>query len=223
MNAMNTAVVFDLDGTLLDTLADIGNSANQVLEELALPVHPLSAYQRFVGDGVQTLVERIVPAASRTPDLVAQAVARFAEVYDTRWNQATTLYAGIATLLTELSERRVPMAVLSNKPQKFTELCVEHFLASWKFTVVFGQRTGVPRKPDPAGALEIAARLNLAPGDCYYVGDTSVDMQTATGAGMRALGVAWGFRPISELKEHGATTILNHPCDLLDVMSLRTK
>jgi phosphoglycolate phosphatase len=218
---MNTAVVFDLDGTLLDTLADIGNSANQVLEELALPVHPLPAYQRFVGDGVQTLVERIVPAANRTPELVAQAVARFAEVYETRWNQATTLYAGIATLLTELSERRVPMAVLSNKPQKFTELCVEHFLASWKFAVVFGQRTGVPRKPDPAGALEIAARLNLAPGDCYYVGDTSVDMQTATGAGMRALGVAWGFRPISELKEHGATTILNHPCDLLDVMGLR--
>jgi phosphoglycolate phosphatase len=215
------AVVFDLDGTLLDTLADIGNSANQVLEELALPVHPLEDYKRFVGDGVRTLMERIIGREQLTPELHDKAVARFAEVYDRRWNEQTQLYAGIRTLLTELTAGAVPMTVLSNKPQRFTQLCVDRYLGEWAFAVVFGQRDGVPRKPDPAGAIETAERLGLAPGECAYVGDTSVDMQTATAAGMVPFGVAWGFRSITELREHGATEILHHPCDLLPKLFLR--
>ncbi len=210
------AVVFDLDGTLLDTLADIGGSGNQVLSELGLPTHRIEGYRRFVGDGVKVLVERIVPEASRTPDLVERGVARFGEIYADRWNVETKPYAGVRSLLTELTARGVPMAVLSNKPQPFTDLCVEHYLAEWKFAFVYGQREGVPRKPDPTAALDLAARLDITPGECAYVGDSSVDMQTATAAGMYAIGVAWGFRSVTELKAHGAQKILHHPCDLLE-------
>lgn len=209
------AVVFDLDGTLLDTLADIGGSGNQVLSELGLPTHRIEDYRRFVGDGVKTLVERIVPEAARTPELLERGVARFGEVYHERWNVETKPYAGIRTLLTDLATRGIPMAILSNKPQAFTELCVRHYLAEWQFAVVYGQREGVPRKPDPAAALDIAARLGISPGECAYVGDSSVDMQTATSAGMYAVGVAWGFRTVTELQAHGAQVILRHPCDLL--------
>lgn len=212
------AVVFDLDGTLLDTLADIANTGNQVLEEAGFPIHSVSDYRRFVGDGVRVLVERILPPDQRTAERIDRGSARFAEIYHHRWNEATQPYAGIRSLLGELATRRMPMCVLSNKPQAFTDLCVKHLLGEWDFAIVFGQREGVPRKPDPTAALEIAARLGVAPGECAYVGDSSVDMQTATAAGMLAIGVAWGFRSVSELKQHGARHILHHPCDLLDII-----
>jgi phosphoglycolate phosphatase len=209
------AVVFDLDGTLLDTLADIASSANQVLTELGFPAHPAEDYRTFVGDGVSVLMSRVLPEQQRDTATRERAVARLQEVYEQRWNIETQPYPGIRTLLSELTGRGLPLAVLSNKPQRFTELCVEHLLAEWKFEAVFGMRPNVPRKPDPAGALEIAAALGVSPGECAYLGDTSIDMQTARAAGMVAFGVAWGFRSITELREHGAQEILHHPCDLL--------
>jgi phosphoglycolate phosphatase len=209
------AVIFDLDGTLLDTLADIGRAANAVLTERGWPAHPLTDYRRFVGDGVRVLMERVLPAEHRSPTTVDEAVDRFGALYAECWDRETRLYAGVRTLLSALAARGAPLAVLSNKPQRFTELCVERFLSEWRFAVVFGQRAGIPRKPDPAGALEIAARLGLAPAACAYVGDSGVDMHTAQGAGMLALGAAWGFRGVTELKVAGASAILHHPCDLL--------
>jgi phosphoglycolate phosphatase len=209
------AVVFDLDGTLLDTLADIASSANQVLRELGFPEHPQADYRTFVGEGVSVLMSRVLPEQHRDAATRDRALARFQEVYDQRWNIETELYPGIRTLLAELASRGLPMAVLSNKQQRFTEMCVEHFLSEWKFAPVFGMRPDVPRKPDPAGALEIAAALGVSPRECAYLGDTSTDMQTAKAAGMVAFGVAWGFRSITELREHGAQQILHHPCDLL--------
>lgn len=216
------AVVFDLDGTLLDTLADISSSGNQVLSELGLPKHRIEDYRRFVGDGVKVLVERIVPAEARSPELLERGVARFGEIYGDRWNAETKPYAGIRSLLSELTTRGIPLAVLSNKPQPFTELCVQHFLAEWKFAYVYGQREGVPRKPDPTAAIDLAAKLGIPPGECAYVGDSSVDMQTACAAGMYPIGVAWGFRSVTELREHGAQAILHHPCDLLSLLALES-
>jgi phosphoglycolate phosphatase len=210
------AVVFDLDGTLLDTLADIASSVNQVLAELSFPVHSIDEYRHFVGDGMNVLMQRVLPEEQRDEATHARAVKRFQEVYDQRWNIETRPYAGMRTLLSELTARGKPLAVLSNKPQRFTELCVQHLLSEWRFHPVFGMRAHVPRKPDPAGALEIAAALGVSPGECAYLGDTSIDMQTANAAGMIAFGAAWGFRSITELREHGASQILQHPCDLLD-------
>ena len=212
------AVVFDLDGTLLDTLADIGNAANAVLEGMRFPTHPLQDYQTFVGDGVRVLFERILPEGQRREEVIEVAAAKFAEVYGEGWNKLSRPYPGVRALLDELTRRGLPLAVLSNKPQAFTELCVAHFLSDWQFVRVLGQRQGIPTKPDPSAALEIAQQIGVPPAAWLYLGDTSVDMQTATRAGMFPVGAAWGFRSVAELRAFGAEVIVHHPCDVLAVL-----
>lgn len=213
-----SAVVFDLDGTLLDSLADIAHAANEVLVELGMPPHELDAYRYLVGEGVKVLFERAVPAEKREPAWIDRCVAGFRRTYERHWNQRSRPYEGIAELLDGLVQRGKRLAVLSNKPQEFTERCVREFFAAWPFDLVLGQREGIPRKPDPAGAIEIARRWNLAPAACLYLGDTSIDMQTAVRAGMHAVGVLWGFRPRQELEEHGAAAIVAHPREVLTLV-----
>jgi len=218
-------VLFDLDGTLLDTLEDIGRSANEVLEGLKLPGHPMDAYRRFIGDGVANLFRRaIVEGSARDgdeidPGLIARCVEGFRESYGRGWNVATRPYPGIPELLDVLSARTLGLAVLSNKPDAFTRQCVDAYLARWPFSVVFGEREGVPRKPDPAGALEVADRLGVPPEAVLYVGDSSVDMETACRAGMLPVGVAWGFRSPEELRAHGALHIIETPLELLGLLA----
>jgi len=214
MNA--SAVLFDLDGTLLDTLADIAIAANAVLEEIGLPTHPVEAYRQFIGEGVPMLFQRAAGAAD--PALLDRCVGRFREVYGQAWNVRTHPYDGVPELLDELTARGPALAVLSNKPDVFTRLCVEHYLGRWPFRVVLGSREGVPRKPDPAGALEAAALLGLDPAAIVYLGDTAIDMRTARGAGMHPVGVSWGFRPVAELLDAGAAQIIDRPLALLDVL-----
>jgi len=214
------AVLFDLDGTLLDTLDDIGRSANRALREGGYPEHPISAYRRFIGDGVAVLFQRALPAdAANDAEVVASCVAAFARIYDAGWDVASRPYPGITELLDALTARSIPIAVLSNKPDVFTRKCVERLLPAWRFYPVLGQREGVPRKPDPAGAFEAAALMGVAPADVLYLGDTSVDMTTAVRAGMLAVGAAWGFRTVEELKAHGAAAVVDEP---LEVMALLT-
>ena len=212
------AVIFDLDGTLLDTLADISSAANQVLAQHGKPTHSLEAYRQFIGDGVVTLFQRTLPADSRHPDLVAECVAGFEIAYGRCWNEHATLYPGMKELLDELTRRNVPIAVLSNKPHSFVGKCVAEFLAEWPFHPTLGLRDGVPRKPDPAGVFEICELLSVKPGECLYVGDSSVDMLTAQNAGAFAVGVAWGFRSVEELLEFGADRILDTPSELLTLL-----
>lgn len=207
------AAIFDLDGTLLDTLDDLADSANEALAAAGLPVHPVDAYRTFVGDGIQTLVRRIVPADG-AEEKVAEVLALYREAYGRRWNLKTKPYAGVPEMLTALTARALPMAVLSNKPQRFTELCMAHHLPAFSFTPVLGQREEVPRKPHPAAAHEIAAALRLAPESIAFIGDTRTDMDTATAAGMVAVGVTWGFRPVEELRAHGARVIVDYPREL---------
>jgi phosphoglycolate phosphatase len=217
------AVLFDLDGTLLDSLEDIARSANQVLAGQGFPVHPADAYRRFIGEGVGTLFQRAFPEDVDGDDqaLLARCVDGFRETYGRGWNVATQPYAGIPELLDALVARDVLLAVLSNKPDVFTRQCVDEYLKRWRFAVVFGDRDGVPRKPDPAGALEIAARLGVVPGAIAYVGDSSVDMITARRAGMIPIGVAWGFRPVDELWSSGADHVIADPLELLDLLTLK--
>lgn len=209
------AVIFDLDGTLIDSLADIGLAANAVLESFGLPMHPLPRYKDFIGEGVGRLFQRALPEAQRTDEWIARSGAAFQSAYANRWNQKTMLYPGICDLLDALRVRQVPMAVLSNKPDSFTRQCVEHFLAPWSFAAVAGEKPPTPRKPDPQGALLIAQTLQIDPEEILYLGDTPVDMQTARRAGMTAIGVAWGFRPPSELTESGAEAVINAPLEAL--------
>lgn len=208
------AVIFDLDGTLLDTLADIGNSANEVLERHGFPTHALTAYKTLVGDGVSVLFSRALPVGAKDDATIAACVRDFSEVYGRNWNRLSKPYDGILDMLHALAADGVKFAVLSNKPQVFTRQCVDEFFPTFRFDTVFGQREGIPRKPDPAGALEIAAAWNLPTSQVAYVGDTSVDMQTARSAAMFAIGATWGFRSRDELLAHGAAILIDHPREL---------
>jgi phosphoglycolate phosphatase len=221
------AVIFDLDGTLLDSLADIAESVNTVLAEHGLATHPLPAYRSFVGDGMTMLIRRVgdgmtmlirrvVPDRLRDDDsTVAAFVKRLKEVYGGRSDRLTKPYDGIAGLLDALEGQGIAMAVLSNKPHELTVGLVGRLLGAWKFSPVYGERPPVPRKPDPSAALAIASELGLAPQDILYVGDTPTDIATARAAGMPALAAAWGFRSEAELRAAGATRIAHHPSDVL--------
>jgi phosphoglycolate phosphatase len=189
---------------------------NVVLLEQGFAPHSLSDYRGFVGDGVTMLARRALPPGRRDEATVAACVARMREVYAPRVADQTVPYDGIPALLDSLELRGVAMAVLSNKPDDLTTALVARLLGRWRFAVVFGERTGVPRKPDPAGAFEAAGRLGLDPSAIVYVGDTPTDMATARAAGMLAVGVTWGFRDEAELRDAGADAIVHRPSEILD-------
>ncbi len=211
------AVIFDLDGTLLDTLTDLADSANRVLAQEKMPVHPLDDYRYFVGDGLQTLITRILPKKNRNPKTIQRLCESFREDYSQNWNVQSRPYEGITAMLDELTKLHISLNVLSNKPHEFTVFCVETFFNSWNFDLIFGDRENIAKKPDPAGALEIAAKLQLAPEAILYLGDTATDMQTAVRAGFYPVGALWGFRTADELKKSGAQTLAAHPRDLISL------
>lgn len=214
------AIIFDLDGTLLDSLTDIALAMNTTLTEMGFPSHPVDAYKIMVGDGRRVLVERALPEAVRHVDgLVSRAVAGFDAQYAVRWRHNTRPYAGIEPLLDHLVERHVPLCVLSNKPHGFTLDMVHAILPRWPFHVVRGAAEGEPCKPHPGQALNMATSMGLPSSQVMFVGDTSVDMQTAHAAGMVAVGVLWGFRDEAELQAHGAHRLLRHPGELLQLLA----
>ena len=213
------AVIFDLDGTLLNTIEDLLDSMDVVLAEVGVAGHDVELAKLYVGDGLRNYVLRALPEAMRGDEaLVARCCRRFAQEYAKRWSVKTRAYDGVAELLTELSRRHVPMAVLTNKPDEFTQVIVRKLLGQWQFAAVRGVGADGRKKPDPAGALAIAAGLGLRPVECLYVGDTDTDMQTATSAGMFAVGATWGYRPASELLAHGAKVLIDRPMQLLDLL-----
>lgn len=197
-----------MDGTLIDSLADLGEAVNRTLAELGFPGHEAGQYREYVGEGARRLVERALPEAARGDTvLVERALALYQQHYAACWHERTRVYEGMAELLADLVAAGVPLGVISNKPDAFTRLCVAHFLPDTPFALVLGQRDAVPRKPDPAAAFEAAAKLGLEAGACAYVGDSGVDMRFAAAAGMRGIGVTWGFRDREELEENGAAVL----------------
>ena len=218
MKPVYRAVLFDLDGTLLDTLDDLGDAINRALARFGFPGHPRDAFRYFVGEGVRMLVERALPADRRDPATTEALLQAYREEYRTGWNLKTRIYAGIPEMLEVLTARQIKLGVLSNKPHDMTCQCVEGYLSRWTFDVVFGQRETVARKPDPAGALEAARLMQVTPAEVLYLGDTATDMETARASGMFAVGATWGFRPESELREHGAQAIVHHPDEVLELL-----
>ncbi len=216
---MNTrAVCFDLDGTLLDTIEDLIDSMNAALEELGVVPHTVQQCKIFIGDGVETFARRALPEDRRDAESVTRCVELFRREYNNRWMNKTKPYDGIPELIEGLAACGLVQTVLSNKPDVFTRPMVEHFFGNDRFAVVLGARQGVPIKPDPAAALEIAAKLKIPPSAFLYLGDTNTDMLTARAAGMTAVGVLWGFRSAEELSAHGAKTLIKHPLDLLKML-----
>lgn len=211
------AVLFDLDGTLVDSLHDIASALNAALEAHGLPSHPLESYRRFVGEGVANLVRRALPKGSEA--LFDPIIADYRVRYSDNMLRATRPYPGIADALISLQRRRIRLAVLSNKPDLATSRLVAHFFPR-TFEVVYGERMGLPRKPDPRVALEIAAALGVRPPEVAFVGDTRVDMNTARAAGMLPVGVTWGFRDEEELRSTGAQILVHRAEDLVAALPL---
>lgn len=205
------AIIFDLDGTLLNTLEDLGDAVNRVLTKEGLPVHSMNAYRSFIGDGVVMLMSRALPESERNDETIGSLVEAFRRDYGKNWNVKTKPFKGVPALLDALVRLRIRMAVLSNKPHPMTRRCIEELLPDWIFEVVLGQRENVPRKPDPTGALEVADHLKLLPGQILYLGDSGVDMMTARAAGMFAVGALWGYRSMEELKDAGAQALIDRP------------
>jgi len=214
----HSLIIFDLDGTLVDSLEDLADSMNVVLESRGYPTHPPAPYRRYVGDGIVNLVRRALPPEASDEDLVAECAELMREEYTRRETNKTRPYPGVPELLEALRSRGMRTAVLSNKPDDATGSIVAAVLLDHTFERVLGARPGVPLKPDPSSALELAADLGAHPEETIYVGDTDTDMQTGRRAGLFTVGVTWGFRDAQELLDSGADHIIDEPLELLELL-----
>ncbi|MEL5893801.1 HAD family hydrolase [Bacteroides sp. GD17] len=197
---MKKLIIFDLDGTLLNTIADLAQSTNHALQTLGYPTHPESAYHFMVGNGINKLFERALPEGEKTEENVLRVRREFIPYYDVHNADKSRPYPGIPELLDQLQEKGMQLAVASNKYQSATTKLIAHYFPTIRFTAVFGQREGVNVKPDPTIVHDILDIAKVSKEEVLYVGDSGVDMQTAANAGVTACGVTWGFRPRAELE-----------------------
>jgi len=204
------AVIFDLDGTLLNTLDDIGESANGVLAEYNLPACPINNYKLFIGNGAKNLIRRASKGKIEETELDI-VINKFRAAYALRFDRKTKIYPGIENLLTWLQNVGIPFGVLSNKSNDLTNKIIKHYFPSHTFFAICGQKTGIPIKPDPTQANNMISTLKYQSNEFIFVGDSGVDMDTAHNAGIYALGVMWGFREKSELEDHRADFIVSNP------------
>lgn len=216
------AIIFDMDGTLLNTLTDIADTMNKSLVDLGMPEHPEEDYKGFVGSGLAELCKRVMPENKQTAPKIKELMQKFWENYETTWFLHTKPYPGIMYLIQLGIARKLKLAILSNKPHYFTKKMIRHFfrgamIKHFKnpFGIYSGEQADKPAKPDPTLALELAERLNVKPANIAFVGDSDVDIQTAKNAGMIAVGAAWGFRTKAELKAAGADYIFETPLDFV--------
>ena len=211
-------IVFDLDGTLLDSLEDLADSANWVLEQHGFPTHPVDAYRYFVGDGVRKLIERILPQEERTEARIEQCRQEFVAYYKVHMEDKTSVYEGITELLVELKNRGLKIAVATNKVHIAVKPLMEKYFPEIHFDSMIGQREGVPVKPAPQIMFDILRETGCEPSEALHVGDTATDMQLAHNAGVTPVGVLWGYRPLKELQEAGAKFIIEKPEELLGLV-----
>ena len=216
---MVKAVIFDLDGTLLDTLEDLANACNYALRSCGYKEHLVKDYVRFVGSGRYILIQRIVPEEYKeNKDVINKVLALFDEYYGEHMIDNTKPYDGIDDMIQSLKERNIKLAVVSNKPDEFAGDVVKKYFGD-DFEITYGQRPNHAVKPDPRTVYEVIEYLNINKEECIYVGDSDVDMNTATNAEVKSVGVAWGFRGSEELKKAGADYIIEKPSELLDILN----
>ena len=213
------AVIFDLDGTLLDTLEDIADAANSVLNRFGFPQHDLQAYKYYVGEGIERLIQRALPQKKFEEDFISSCVTLMRAEYNKRWSNKTRVYPEIPAILDFLTHQGSKMAILSNKPDDFTKEMAGKFLAKWQFSIIQGEKPLVKKKPDPSAALGIAKGLKLPAHTFLFLGDSEVDMKAALAAGMYPAGVLWGFRTAEELKAGGAKVLIKDSADLINFIT----
>ncbi|MBE7048326.1 MAG: HAD family hydrolase [Ruminococcaceae bacterium] len=216
---MIKAVIFDLDGTLLNTLDDLAAAMNRMLVRFGYPTHTdLSFHKKVIGYGARNYVKGCMPPeAAAVEEQVDKCLGAYAEEYQGRSNEKTAPYDGILSVLAYLTQENIAISVLSNKPDGATKALVNSWFSEYAITCAYGERPGVPRKPDPKAPLAIAHDLGLSPHEIAFVGDSEVDMQTGKTAGMIPIGVLWGFRTQEQLKEGGATFLADNPQDLIKI------
>lgn len=210
-------LIFDLDGTLVDSLPGIAASLNHALETCGFPGHPLEAVRRFIGNGSWVLAKRALPEGS-ADEVIGGVEQVFKAHYDGHWAEGTVVYEGVTELLADLKWKGHGLAVLSNKPHAFTTVIVERLFPGVVFNTVFGQRSGIPHKPDPAGLHEIVKAFGLPAGDCLLVGDSTIDLETARRGGIRSVAVTWGYHDRDVLEAAGPDFLADDPAALAGVI-----
>lgn len=215
---MKQGLIFDLDGTLVDSLPAIAASLNFALARLVLPPHVTSDVRRFIGNGSWILAKRAAPADS--PDELIDAIEHeFKAHYDENWPLGTFPYPGITEVLKSLHASGHPLAVLSNKPHPFTAAIMESVFPEIPFTVIFGQKNGIPHKPDPTGALEIVRAFAVPAESCTLIGDSTIDLETSRNAGMQSIAVTWGYHDRAPLEAAGPGHLIDDPYALLEIFA----
>lgn len=214
---MTKLVIFDLDGTLLDTLQDLADCTNFILRKFGFPEHPLESYKYFVGNGIPVLIHKAIPEGT-SKEVEDRVLAEFLPYYDLHKADLTAPYSGIVDLLEQLHQQQILIAVASNKIHDAMAPLMQHYFPTIPFLAALGNRVGVPPKPDPAIVEDIIQLSGFSKDEVLYVGDTKVDMDTAHNAGLRAVGVLWGFRDREELESAGAEYIIQYPGELLDLL-----
>ena len=217
---MKRLVIFDLDGTLLDTIEDLAASTNHALQLHGYPQHERAAYRYFVGNGVRKLIERALPEDARQADNINHLLQDFLAYYQTHKTVYTRPYQGIPETLAQLHAAGIQLAVASNKYHQGTLELIHHYFGEKLFSIVLGQREGIPVKPDPAIVHDILTQTALPANRTLYVGDSGVDMQTAINSRLTSIGVTWGFRPRTELEANSADYIINSPSELLPIAGI---
>ena len=206
---MKKLIIFDLDGTLLNTIADLAHSTNHALQTLGYPTHEVASYNFMVGNGINKLFERALPEGEKTEENVLRVRKEFLLHYDRHNADESRPYPGIPELLETLQHKGYQLAVASNKYQAATQKLIDHYFPEIHFTAVFGQREGIKVKPDPTVVFDILEVAKVTKEEVLYVGDSGVDMQTAANAGVTVCGVTWGFRPRAELEEFSPQYIVD--------------
>lgn len=213
------AVIFDLDGTLLNTVEDLAYAMNKVLSFHNLPTHETQRYNEFIGYGLMQLVINATPSTNHKQVLIDMYLEQLIEEYRKCLNTKTRPYDGIHELLATLNQKNIPISILSNKSHQFMDEVINTYFKEHKFEYVFGARVNTPTKPDPYSAIEISQLLNIAPESIIFVGDSDIDIKTALNASMYPTGVTWGFRKKEELINAGAKNIINTPMELLQLFN----
>ncbi len=214
-----SGVIFDLDGTLLNTLESLARCFNRVLTQLSFPTHEVDAYRYFIGDGARQCVIRSLPETARDDKTVDHMLALQQQDYLQHWQDDVTIYDGVTPLLQSLNNGAYKLAVLSNKDDQFTQRCVKHFFPTGTFDLIHGAGPDIPHKPNPIGALSIAKHWGIAPQNLAFVGDTAMDIETAVRSNMLPIGVLWGFREKAELREAGASHFVAHPMEIPPILT----